>query len=85
MIDNETLTLMDQPQLEKYDDLNSAITSDYEIITTFMKINNISATWAAWKPEHPIMAYEPNNLTYQVKVGSLWCMEGLMYECCPPS
>ena len=84
MIDNVTLTLMDQPQEEKYDDSKSAI-NDYQIITTFIKINNISATWAKWDWYHPFMAYESNdfNLTYQLKVGSLWCMEGLMFECCP--
>ena len=83
-IDNETLTLMDQPQEEKYDDSHSSI-HDYQIMTTFIKINNISATWAKWEWWHPEMASESNNhnLTYQIRVGSYWCMKGLMFECCP--
>ena len=76
MIDNLTLTLMNQPQEEKYDDSKSAITS-YEIITTFIKIHNISATWEMW---HML----ESNATYQLIVGSMWCKEGLMFECCPP-
>ena len=86
MIDNLTLTLMNQPQEEKYDDSKSAITS-YEIITTFIKIHNISATWEAWADDHPngdAPNDKPDMLNYQLKVGSFWCYEGLMFECCPP-
>ena len=79
MIDNETKTLLDQPELEKYDDSYSAITTEYEVITTFMKINNISATWEVM-PWH----YDLSNSSYQLAVGALWCSEGLGFECCPP-
>ena len=77
MIDNETLTLMDQPELEKYKPWYSALTWEYEIITTFMKIHNIFATW------------EVDDYTYvsssQLKAGSYWCQGGyLTWECCPP-
>ena len=70
IIDNETQNLIDQPVLEKYDDTMSAITGEYEVITTFMKIHNISATWeavywAAW-----------NETNYQIVAGSMWCQEG---------
>ena len=84
MIDNVTLTLMDQPQEEKYDDSHSSI-HDYQIMTTFIKINNISATWEKWDWWHPTMASESNgfNLTYQIRVGSYWCMKGLMFDCGP--
>ena len=71
MIDSETLTLIDQPQLEKYIDTETAITGEYEVITTFMKIHNISATFGV-------------NSSYQPAVGSYWCMEGGGLECCPP-
>ena len=78
-IDNKTLTLKDQPLQEKYDDSYSAITRHYEVITTFMKIHNISATW------EPIETYDdPSNSSYQLKVGGYWCQEGLTFECCPP-
>ena len=79
MIDKETLTLIDQPWAEKYDYRFSAITGDYEVITTFMKINNISATWEVM-PWH----YDLSNSSYQLAVGALWCSEGLGFECCPP-
>ena len=72
-IDNETLTLKDQPLQEKYDDSWSAITLHYEVITTFMKIHNISATWD--------LGF---NSSYQLFVGSYWCIEGQGLECCPP-
>ena len=78
-IDNETLTLKDQPLQEKYDDSWSAITLHYEVITTFMKINNISATWEVM-PWH----YDLSNSSHQLVVGALWCSEGLGFECCPP-
>ena len=78
MIDNETRTLLDQPELEKYDDSYSAITREYEVITTFMKIHNISATWEA----DPYA--DSSNSSYQLAVGSHWCEEGLDFECCPP-
>ena len=78
MIDNETLTLLERPEEEKYDDELSAITQDYEVMTTFMKIHNISATWEAdpWA--------DSSNSSYQLAVGSHWCEEGLDFECCPP-
>ena len=79
MIDNETQNLIDQPVLEKYDDTLSAITGEYEVITTFMKIHNISATWVAyWNVE---LGW---NSSHQLEVGSFWCTEGLKVECCPP-
>ena len=80
MIDNVTLNLIDQPGLEKYDYTYSTITLDYEVITTFMKIHNISATW-----EHVDRYYEWSNASYHLKVGSYWC-EGRYptLECCPP-
>ena len=79
MIDNETLTLLEQPKEEKYNDELSAITQDYEVLTTFMKIHNISATWEAAASDDDL-----SNSSYQLVVGSLWCEEGLDFECCPP-
>ena len=79
MIDNETLSLIDQPELEKYDDSMSAITQEYEVITTFMKIHNISATW---EPEPRV--YDTSNSSHQLVVGTYFCIEGLGLECCPP-
>ena len=77
-IHNESLTLLDQPWSLKYDDSRSAITLEYEVIRTFMKIHNISATWE-------LDPYgDPSNTTYQLRVGSYWCYEGLPWECCPP-
>ena len=80
MIDNETLTLMDEPQEEKYVDSYSSIVSAYEVITTFMKIHNISATWTSWT------SYEISfDSEYQLEVGGWWCGEGFeTFECCPP-
>ena len=78
-IDKETLTLKDNPEAEKYDDTFSPITGDYEIITTFMKIHNISATW-----EPCPWVYYSSNSSHQLVVGSFWCEEGLGFECCPP-
>ena len=76
MIDNLTLTLINQPP-EKYDGSHSGISS-YEIIAPFIKIHNISATWEMWH------GFE-FNATYQLIVGSMFCSkEGLMFECCPP-
>ena len=70
MIDNETLTLMDQPQEEKYDGSMTAITGEYEVITTFMKIHNIFATWEPF-PYSSIEHLEvPSKTSYQLKVGS---------------
>ena len=80
-IDNETLTLKEQPLQEKYNDTFSAITREYEVITTFMKIHNIFATWEPF----PLETYDDqSNSSYQLKVGSYWCQEGLTFECCPP-
>ena len=63
--DNGTLTLLDQPNQLKYDDFYSPITQEYEVITTFMEINNISATWEnLWGPK-----------LNELKVGSFWCEE----------
>ena len=74
MIDSDTLTLLDQPDQLKYKWEYSPITWEYEIITTFMEINNISATWEnLWGPK-----------LNELKVGSFWCEEGLGWECCPP-
>ena len=78
MIDNETLTLMDQPQEEKYDGSQSAITGEYEVITTFMKIHNISATW-----EPVPWVYDTSNSSHQLVLGAYLCVEGLGFECCP--
>ena len=79
MIDNETQNLIDQPVLEKYDDTMSAITGEYEVITTFMKIHNISATWQLEN------YYVGSNSSYQLKLGSFWCEGGYpTWECCPP-
>ena len=70
MIDNETLTLLERPEEEKYDDELSAITQDYEVITTFMKIHNIFATWEPF-PYSSIEHLEvPSKTSYQLKVGS---------------
>ena len=83
-IDKETLTLKDHPEMEKYNYyklLYSAITWDYEVITTFMKIHNIFATWEPFPEDH---YDDQNNSSYQLKVGSYWCQEGLTFECCPP-
>ena len=79
MIDNETSTLKDQPEEEKYDDSLSPITGEYEVITTFMKIHNISATW-----EPITWWYDNSNSSHQLAVGALWCTEGLGFDCCPP-
>ena len=76
-IDNETLTLKDPTEQLKYDDTYSAITR-YEVITTFMKIHNISATWVTGN------YYEQSNSSFQFALGSYWCIEGLIFECCPP-
>ena len=81
MIDNETLSLMVQPEEEKYDDSISPITREYEVITTFMKIHNISATW---EPLDPYGFLIPANSSYQLLVGSYFCVEGQVLECCPP-
>ena len=78
-IDNETLTLKDQPLQEKYDDSWSAITLHYEVITTFMKINNISATWESFPWYN-----DQSNSSYQVAVTSFMCYEGVRLECCQP-
>ena len=77
--DSGTLTLLDQPEELKYDDSRSPITREYEVITTFIKINNISATWGAESYD-----YGANNPTSLLRVGSFWCQEGLGWECCPP-
>ena len=69
-IHNETLTLLNQPWKLKYDDSKSAITREYEVITTFMKTHNISATWEPF-PYRRIEHLEvPSNTSYQLKVGS---------------
>ena len=79
MIDNETLSLLDQPEEEKYNDNQSPITGEYEVISIFMKIHNISATW---EPDYWII--DSSNSSHQLLVGSFWCHEGLDFECCPP-
>ena len=79
MIDDETFTLKDHHE-EEYDVTNTAITMDYEVITTFIKIHNISATWEI----DPSFLNDPSSPSYQLKVGSTWCQEGLTFECCPP-
>ena len=79
MIDHETLTLLDQ-QDQYYDDLlshRSAITGMYEVITTFMKIHNISATW-------DLPTWNTWSFRQQLVVGPFECMEGGGLECCPP-
>ena len=81
MIDNDTFTLLDQPDELKYDDTNSNMVREYEVMTTFIKINNISATWVNdWNTDQSI---------YQLAAGSYWCYEyiGWIYgwECCPPT
>ena len=78
-IHNETLTLLNQPWKNKYDDSKSPITRDYEVITTFMRIHNISATWEP-VPWH----YDQSNSSHQLVAGPFWCEEGLGFECCPP-
>ena len=78
-IDPLTNTLLEDPEQMKYDDSLSAITSEYEVITTFMEIHNISATWE-YDPE-----LEPADAHYQLRVDSHWCKEGTGWECCPPS
>ena len=78
MIDNDTLTLLELPEEEKYDDELSAITQDYEVITTFMKIHNISATW-----EPVPWVYDTSNSSHQLIVGPYLCVEGDVLECCP--
>ena len=81
-IDIKTLTLKDQPEEEKYDDSNSPITMEYEVITTFMKIHNISATWENyWNLQWPDW---PHYSGYQLQVGSYWCLEGSSVSCCSP-
>ena len=79
MIDNETKNLIDQPQLKKYDYTMSAITGEYEVITTFMKIHNISATW---EPA-PDWYLDTSNSSHQLIVGPYLCVEGDVLECCP--
>ena len=79
LIDPETRTILELPEQEKYDDTYSAITLEYEIITTFIKIHNISATF-----ERAIGWENLDNSTYQFALGSWWCSEGLAFECCPP-
>ena len=84
-IDNETRTLIDQPEysiwtMEKYSqkiyiDRISPITYGYEIITTFMKIHNITATWVSG---------DFGDSSYQLATGGWWCEEGAILECCPP-
>ena len=78
-IHNETLTLLNQPWKNKYDDSKSPITRDYEVITTFMRIHNISATWVA--SYYVELGW---NSSHQLEVGSFWCSEGRTLECCPP-
>ena len=80
-IDNETRTLKDQPLLEKHDVKNTAITMDYVVITTFIKIHNISATWEI---DQFLFVDDQSNSSYQLKVGSYWCEEGDTFDCCPP-
>ena len=81
MIDNDTLTLLDQPDQLKYKWEYSPITWEYEVITTFMEINNISATWE----EDPYFGPPPSNTTFQLRVGSYWCRgDEQGWECCPP-
>ena len=80
MIDNDTLTLLYQPDQEKYDDTISPLTSEYEIITTFMRFNNVSATF-----ERISSFTDPQrNSSYQIRIASAWCSEGKILECCPP-
>ena len=79
MIDNETLTLLDQPDKLKYDDMFSSLISEYEIMTTFMEINRVSATWESYS-----FSYTHRNSSYQLEVGAYWCMENAGFECCPP-
>ena len=38
-------TLLEMPDLIRYDELKSPITNEYEVITSFMDMYNISATW----------------------------------------
>ena len=80
-IHNETLTLLNQPWKNKYDDSKSPITRDYEVITTFMRIHNISATWELDPTYTP--PTDPY-VNYQLRVGSYWCQEDQGWECCPP-
>ena len=86
-IHNETLTLLNQPWKNKYDDSKSPITRDYEVITTFMRIHNISATWEPF-PYSSIEHLEvASNTSYQLKVGSFQrppSVEDNGWDCGPP-
>ena len=80
-INEETRALKNQPWELKYDDRRSPITEEYEVITTFIKIHNISSTWEVYNFNETI------DTSYQLKVGSFFCdghLEGPMFECCPP-
>ena len=80
MIDNDTLTLLYQPDQEKYDDRLSPLTREYEVITTFMRFNNVSATFE----RVPYLIELQSNSSYQLRIGSIWCEERHIFECCPP-
>lgn len=82
-IDNKTLALLDLPEQEKFDDSRSPITQEYEIITTFMRIHNISATWEVDPTYSPPDPTDPA-VNYQLRVGSYWCQEDQGWECCHP-
>ena len=82
-IDNETGTLMDFPDQEKYTasmDKFSAIAREYQIIRSFMRIHNIHATWVKGYTE----IWDDPPMKFQLAVGPFWCEADMEFSCSPP-